>query len=229
MIFIAGDTHGRFGRFDSNFEENAILTKDDYMIIAGDFGGIWDQKESSIIEEMILDNLSDKPWTTLFIDGNHENFDRLDNLEEIPKFGDVVGKVSDSIFHLKRSRVYNIGGLKFFTFGGGHSVDMEHRTKGISYWERELPNDEEYQLGISNLKKHNNTVDIVLTHTCPREKFFQLSLIHPMITTIEENKLRNYLEDIYNTVTFKKWFCGHFHQDEIFGNFYFIYNKIYKL
>lgn len=42
-IFITGDTHGDFTRFKKKvFYEQAELTKDDCVMIAGDFGSIWD-------------------------------------------------------------------------------------------------------------------------------------------------------------------------------------------
>lgn len=42
-IFITGDTHGDFSRFEkSRFPEQDALTKDDVVIICGDFGGGWD-------------------------------------------------------------------------------------------------------------------------------------------------------------------------------------------
>lgn len=44
------------------------------MIICGDFGGIWDGSEA---EQQVLDWLENRPFTTLFVDGNHENFDLL--------------------------------------------------------------------------------------------------------------------------------------------------------
>ena len=43
MIYITGDTHGDFRRFDGVcFPEQKQMTKDDYVIVCGDFGGIWD-------------------------------------------------------------------------------------------------------------------------------------------------------------------------------------------
>ena len=43
MIFITGDTHGDFTRFSSeNFPEQKRMNKEDFVIICGDFGGLWD-------------------------------------------------------------------------------------------------------------------------------------------------------------------------------------------
>ncbi|MDM8195794.1 hypothetical protein QUV98_05625 [Massilimicrobiota timonensis] len=43
-IFITGDTHGSYDiqkLARKNFPEGKTLTKDDYMIICGDFGCVW--------------------------------------------------------------------------------------------------------------------------------------------------------------------------------------------
>lgn len=78
MIYITGDTHADFTRFSTkNFPEQKEMTKDDYIIICGDFGGIWSYLYSDKTEKYWLDWLENKPFTILFIDGNHENFDRL--------------------------------------------------------------------------------------------------------------------------------------------------------
>lgn len=78
MIYITGDCHGNFERFNTDiFPEQLEMNKEDYVIICGDFGGIWDKSGDSKKEAMILNQLECKSYTTLFVDGNHENFDRL--------------------------------------------------------------------------------------------------------------------------------------------------------
>ena len=43
MIYITGDTHGGFQRFTTdNFLQQKKMSRDDYVIICGDFGGVWD-------------------------------------------------------------------------------------------------------------------------------------------------------------------------------------------
>lgn len=45
MVFVTGDTHrSDLGRFDGFCKQYPFLTKADYMIIAGDFGGVWSKK-----------------------------------------------------------------------------------------------------------------------------------------------------------------------------------------
>jgi hypothetical protein len=36
-------------------------------------------------------------------------------------------------------------------------------------------------------------------------------------------------QEIKSTVTFKKWFCGHFHEDMDIDNFRFLYQKIVNI
>ena len=75
MIYATGDTHGNFQRFDpEHFPEQAQMSRDDFMIICGDFGGVW---EGGKKDARSLDRLENLPFTTLFVSGNHENFDLL--------------------------------------------------------------------------------------------------------------------------------------------------------
>ena len=55
------------------------IAKDDYVIVCGDFGGVWTFEEESNREKETLNWLNNKNFTTLFVDGNHENYTRLYN------------------------------------------------------------------------------------------------------------------------------------------------------
>lgn len=76
MIYITGHCHSDFRRFNTDiFPKQKEMTKNDYVIICGDFGGIWYQENSDKIkqENNWLDWLESKQFTTLFVDGNHDN------------------------------------------------------------------------------------------------------------------------------------------------------------
>lgn len=125
MIFITGDTHGDVSRFFKvHFKIQEELSKKDYVIILGDFGLIWDYTGENAHEHYELDELNDRSFTTVFIDGNHENFTRLNNYPVIEWNGGKVHQIRDSIFHLMRGEVFNIDGSSFFAFGGAHSHDI---------------------------------------------------------------------------------------------------------
>ena len=69
-LFVTGDTHGGFQRFTTrNFPQLKEMNRDDYMIIAGDHGGVWAGEQA---DSHHLNWLEDKPFTTLFVDGKVE-------------------------------------------------------------------------------------------------------------------------------------------------------------
>jgi len=228
-IYITGDIHGEndiFRLSSKRFPEGKLLTKDDFVIIAGDFGVLWNNMPDNN-ERYLIKWLNDKPWTTLFIDGNHENFDRLNSLPLESKFNGTVGCVSESIYHLKRGEIYTINDKTFFCFGGAHSWDREYRTLGLSFWEEEVPNYEEMDYGLSNLEKHDYNIDYIITHTMPK------SLIQIVgfskAPDGKEDPTTKYLDHIANSATYKKWYFGHMHIDLDFGKFRALYGDIISL
>ena len=52
MLYATGDTHGNFTGFLPEYfpEQAEMMTKDGYVLICGDFGGVWDgfQRETHI-------------------------------------------------------------------------------------------------------------------------------------------------------------------------------------
>lgn len=61
-FYITGDTHGGFQRFTTdNFPQQKQMGRDDYAIITGDFGGVWDDSPR---EAYWLDWLEEKPFTS---------------------------------------------------------------------------------------------------------------------------------------------------------------------
>ena len=231
MIYVTGDTHGDFSRFSSNkFPEGRDLTKDDVIIIAGDFG-LWHPTDE---EKYWMGWLGKKSWTTVFVDGNHENFDRLDALPEVDKWDGKVGVLNDwhSIYHLKRGYIYTINDKKIFTFGGGYSIDIMNRIPYRSWWPQELPNYQEYKRGLDNLESIGYYVDYIISHSCSNKDFNLMSQKHEMSykNVDDENQLRNYFDLIHESVSFDKWFCGHFHvNNEVHGRTHFLYRDIVRV
>ena len=118
-IFITGDTHGDFSRLlPAAFHEQRDLTKEDYLIICGDFGGVWDGGDA---EQQWLDWLETRSFTTLFVSGNHENYDLLRNYPISQWHGGLVQAIRPSVLHLMRGQLYNICGKRIFTMGGASS------------------------------------------------------------------------------------------------------------
>ncbi len=214
MVFACGDTHIPWDIHRLlSFEKYQGFTKDDIMIVLGDFGLIW--KAFPDDREMCwTDWLDDRPYTIMFVDGNHENHFRLSRVKVIKKFGGKVGKISRNIFHLKRGEIYTIEGKTFFTFGGAESYDKERRLLGISIWKEEVPSNEEMEYGLKNLEKHNNEVNFILSHTAPtsflNRYFKKLKLPHDKYINDPTVK---YLDHIISNMKFDRLYCSHFHDD----------------
>ena len=124
MIYVTGDCHGDYERFyDYNFPESANMTRRDYVVVAGDFG-LWNKDPKY---EARLDSLTTLPFTILFCDGNHENFERLlgNEFKEIPWNGGKAKIIRANVLYLERGYVFTIQGKKFFVFGGASSHDID--------------------------------------------------------------------------------------------------------
>lgn len=232
MIYITGDTHipHDIGKLDDDNFDTSHLTKDDYLIICGDFGAIWNYRGEDDLERYWLDWLEAKPYTTLFIDGNHENFTRLNSFKEYEWHGGRIHVIRNSVYHLMRGQVFTIDNQTFFTMGGATSIDRgpytgnEERDKYKVWWPEELPNEMEMQEGRDNLKKHNNKVDYIITHCLPKSE------LQKVIKVAKGDKLNIYHEEIMNTVSYKHWYCGHYHFDrDLDNNITVLYQKIIKL
>ena len=224
-LFITGDTHGDidFHKLNTkNFPEGRLLTKEDYVIICGDFGAVWDGAKS---DKYLQKWYNEKPWTTLFVDGNHENHDILDSFPISEWNGGKVHFITPSIIHLMRGQVYKIGDKTFFTMGGAESHDKIYRKEGISWWRREMPSNDEYEEGLTNLNKVNNQVDYILSHCAPDRLQSKIAYWY------EHDKLTNYLEIVRQTVEFGWYYFGHYHIDKDFLNYKAtcLYNNIIEL
>jgi hypothetical protein len=212
MIFITGDIHGDIdiGKLSQhNWTLGKCLGKRDYLIIVGDFGLVWDLNKSGKTEIYWTKWLSEKPWTTLFLDGNHENFSRLNKLPTTEMFGSEVGILNENIFHLKRGNIYTIEDKTFFTLGGGYSVDKVRRIPFISWWPEEVPSYKERERALNNLAKVNNTVDYIITHVAATSILKQIDKIFPII-----DEFNNFLEEfILKKVSYRHWCFAHYHDD----------------
>ena len=233
MIYITGDLHGaqNLYRFDSeHFLAGNNLTKDDYLIILGDFGIPWSNSIFDDYEYEIkrLKWLNSRPFTTVFIDGNHENFVNLNNFEETEMFGAKVHQLDDSIYHLMRGNIYTIENKKFFAFGGALSIDKSYRIPYQSWWPQELPLQEEIDNAFKTLEKNDYKVDYILTHTVCQKMVSKLFNKDTMCHI--EDPTQKFLDIIYDKVKFKKWFFGHFHFNRVIDNkFFALYENILEL
>lgn len=247
-IYLTGDTHGDF--FFDGYQPKVPLqrvayckehlTKEDVLIILGDFGYLFYPD---------LDTISTSPYLSvsrmidllhevrkgreeeaeklrclqdgvngaiiLFVGGNHENWDRLDNLPVQQLYGSTVGIVGEGIYHLKNGNVYEIGGKRFLAFGGASSTDKDLRIPAISWWAREVPSQEELDNALHNMR--DQQVDVILSHTCPKaiKKKIKSQWIDRRFHDPTEDMLQTLIEQVKNARY--HWYFGHFHENQELG------------
>jgi len=186
-------------------------------------------------ENYWLDWLNDKPYVTCFVDGNHENYGRLysDEFPIVDFHGGKAHEIRDKVFHLMRGYVFDFDGKKCFVMGGASSHDIKDgimemedykdrrgfvnaynrrqaqgkyfRVNKMSWWEREIPTEEEFERGKQNLEKCGYKVDYVFTHTFPHS-------ICSLVGFYDADAVEKYLDELLdNGLEFKEWHGGHLH------------------
>ena len=235
MIYVTGDTHAKFTRFSNKRmrQKGLELTEQDYIIICGDFGLCWAKDKTFLYN---CNNFLEKPYTILWVQGNHENYDMIEAFPiEEWHGGKVRHIVRDKVILLERGQVFEIEGNTFFTFGGGKSHDVQggildrndpnfsrkrkraekewlpYRIIHESWWPQELPSEEEMAEGIANLEKVNYEVDYVITHCCAT--YVQEALDKGPGKLFESDILTDYLQKLEKKLKYKQWYFGHYHED----------------
>ncbi len=245
-VYVTGDCHGGFQRFTTrNFPQLKGMDRGDFVIVAGDWGGVWAGEQ---VDGHRLDWLEAKPFTTLFVDGNHENFDLLNAYPEQMWHGGKVHMVRPHVLHLMRGQVFDINKLTWFTMGGAASHDIEDgildpaapdferrywlmrrmnarfRVLGRSWWPEEMPSEAEYAEAEASLERAGWCVDCVLTHCAPT------SVTRAIDPGYQPDRLTDFLETVRQRCQFSQWFFGHYHINRVIdGQFVVQWERISRV
>lgn len=239
MVFITGDCHGNFERFKPKyFPEQEQMTKQDVIICAGDFGGVWFEDSR---DDAALDWLESLPFTLAFVCGNHENYDALERYPVKDWHGGKVHHIRPHILHLMRGKIFELEGYHFFTMGGAKSHDTEdgflepgapdferkllmlqrkprarYRINHISWWAQEMPSEEEYAEARRNLAKVDWAVDYVITHCAPT------SIAYMENHHNEADRLTDFLQEVKEKTNYHYWLFGHYHGNRAIDEKHFL-------
>ena len=211
MIYVTGDTHGRFERIE-RFTTQMKTHRSDVMIVLGDAGLNFylnkrDQQTKNYVNQFKI--------TTFCIHGNHEA-----RPQTIPTYIEKEfhgGKVLfepdyPNILFAVDGEVYDFDGLQCLVIGGAYSVDKWYRLeRNYPWWSDEQPDDTIKAKVEAKLKELNYRIDVVLSHTCPlhfqpREMFLPYFDQSTVDTSTEE-----WLEEIEAKLDYRKWYFGHYH------------------
>ena len=212
-LYITGDIHGNIQRFlpdEWKAKGYSDMTSKEHVLVLGDFGIPWDY---SMEDDMKLDALAKLPSTFLFIDGNHENFERLYEYPEEEWNDGRVHRLRSNVLHLMRGEVFCLDGMKFFTFGGARSIDKALRTENVTWWKEEIPSEEEFQRAKMNLARMGNAVDLVFTHAAP----LQFLAPHKDALGFDPHYSKDIavrmLSELESSISYQRWYFGHYHLD----------------
>lgn len=174
-LLLAGDFHGnhRHAQKTANMARRLGM---DAVVQLGDFGFTWDgpQRLGG------LNNIFAQFEMPLYwIDGNHENFDVMEDMGAFTDADHMV-KMGSHVTYIPRGYVWEWDGVSFLAMGGAYSIDKEWREPGKSWWPQELITDADVERAYENLGP--NGVDVMLTHDAPELP----------------EKLREYMYDPYN-------------------------------
>ena len=154
-LYVFGDIHGpvEIGKLTPRkFPAEPTLTKEDYVVVCGDFGfpflptDVMDEEkipfdlpfarcqavQNRRAYAKWVDWLAQRPYQSLFVDGNHDNH-AFWNAQPVEVWnGGMINRLPDApnVIHLRRGEYYTIAGKTFWAMGGASSIDREYRIEG---------------------------------------------------------------------------------------------------
>jgi predicted phosphodiesterase len=198
-FLILGDAHGEWTHMNVTISR-AIREHPDitHIVQVGDLGYGWPggkpfkASRSFFSEaEMAVYNAAVKLW----IDGNHENFDRLDQDN---------GASWPDWRHMSRGSVLEIEGKRIMFFGGASSIDKADRTPHVSWW----PQESITYGQVRRAMEDDGPIDAMFSHEHPTA--------FPYSDTRYDNNIfgrsdKDLLDALRQHFKPKVWFFGHHH------------------
>lgn len=231
-VYVTGDTHGGFDLekiLETSWPEGQALSRSDYLIICGDFGFPWNYSRE-VWDDITL--IEDQPWTTLFVDGNHERYDYWAARPIELWHGGRTQRLTPGspIRRLMRGEVFDFSGDTFFTMGGATSVDRDRRVENVSWWPEELPSEEEFEHARQSLDSCNWEVDYVITHDCSARLLPKVLYPSPEWQHPDVDRLNVFLDELEERLSFRRWYFGHHHRDmDVDERHAVLYDRIVKV
>lgn len=201
-VMITGDVHRDFGTF------NHLIGKKhpEIVLCCGDFG-YWPREPLSEIygrnnPKYPKKRPSPKPpegCNVFWCDGNHEDFQEL-GLR-------TTDELWPRVHYMPRGSLLDLpDGRRVMFFGGAASVDKETRTLGIDWFPEEVISDADVRC-----MDYEGDVDIVISHTCPRE--FDIGMVDKE-EAYHRDCSRMALSWVLHHYRPKRWYFGHWHHHQ---------------
>lgn len=229
MIYVRGDTHGDFTHYMHQIQSRNTTTED-VCIILGDAGlNFYGHKKDAARKKIV----NDFPITTFCIHGNHEiRPQTISTYAEKMFYGGRVlyePEFPNLLFAID-GEVYDFDGLKTIVIGGAYSVDKSARIScGLGWWADEQPSADVKKYVESQLKEMGNSVDVVLSHTCPTKYIPREMFLSFVDQRTVDRSTEDWLDNVEDVTDYKKWYCGHWHTNKNVEKMVFLYDKMVPL
>ena len=129
-----------------------------------------------------------------------------------------------NILFAKDGEVYDLDGKKAIAIGGAYSIDKAWRVEGRSWWPDEQPSPEIKSRVEQVLEKCGWSIDIVLSHTTP----LKYEPTEVFIRSVDQSKVDKsteiWLDGIEDRLTYRKWYCGHYHTEKKIDRLQIMFN-----
>ena len=79
------------------------------------------------------------------------------------------------------------------------------------------------------LADRNWSIDVMLTHTCPTKAVPKEKYIRTVDQSTVDTSTEDWLDSIEDRLTYKDWYCGHWHIEKQVDNIHFIYKNVTKI
>ena len=224
MIYITGDTHREFSRL--NYIKN--IRENDMLIVLGDAGINYCLDNEDISYKEYLKEFKMKIFC---VRGNHEERpENIDSYKEVDMFGGKVYIEENypNLIFAKDGEIYNIDGKSFLVIGGAYSIDKNYRLHyGYKWFKDEQLTDIEMKNILEKVKgKH---FDIVLTHTCPYKYEPTETFLNDIDQTKVDKTTEHFLDKVEESISYNKWYCGHYHIEKKIDKLQFMFEKVYEI
>lgn len=156
LVLLAGDTHGDLSQIRYLLKVAAEM-QIDRIVQVGDFG-YW--PHMAPFHERV-DGLASADGVEFYwLDGNHENFDALEQAVDFDSLDPQ--RMGESLWYLPRGSTWEWAGCRFMALGGAYSIDKDYRVEGRSWWRQELLTGAQVYRAMGG-----GPVDVLLTHDAP--------------------------------------------------------------
>lgn len=214
MIYVTGDTHGRTDLLTKRLKS---IKKNDVLLVAGDFGFVWDGSKQ---ENKLLKKLSKRP--ILFIDGANENHSLIDSFPLVDFCGGKARHICGRMYYLLRGQVYKFGEATLFTFGGVET-DADFIDRDEDAARAAQPTLEQMKEGVTSASKTDGKIDYFVTHEAP-------STLRATFTDARGGALNEYLDRLMKMCKFSGWYFGCYHLDRsVAGVYHALYSRTLPL